>query len=550
MPRVRSMVSSVLWMGRSQGIYSFLNAFKLFFITLFYSLLFKKLLILVINKFNDTIPKDNKNLYKEDKINNMKKRTKILATIGPSSDSLEVIEKLIRAGVNVFRLNFSHGSHDSHLKVLNHIRQAEKNSGLLVGVLQDISGPKIRVGKLEEPFHLKKDDTIEFVQDEILGKQLDKNSYISCINQPTILKQLKKDEHIYLYDGMIRTTVISVNDGSVKVRVENDGVLSSKKGVNFPNTRLGIDVLTTKDRIDMLWGIENGVDFMAISFVQDANDMIEARNILNAHNNKTQLFAKIEKFDAVENIDAILAVSDGIMVARGDLGIEVPYHEVPALQKMLISKANEASKPVITATQMLLSMTTKESATRAEISDIANAVLDGTDAVMLSEESAVGINPILAVETMVKTIQGAEKIYPFNKHNIFTISDATDSINSSAVKLCEDTDAWGILALTASGSSVKKLARYRPRRDIYAVTHSDKVARFLTICWGVVPAFMVQKNSLGQMMSEVMNQGLERNVLKLDKSYILTAGDPVGVAGSTNMIRILREREMLFFKSL
>lgn len=480
----------------------------------------------------------------------MKKKTKILATIGPASDSLEVIEKLIRAGVNVFRLNFSHGSYDSHLQVLNNIRQAEKNTGLLTGILQDISGPKIRIGKLEEDFKLKKDDTIEFFKEDILGKQIAKNHYITSINQPTILTQLQIDEQIYLYDGMIRTTVIDTSSQSIKVRVENDGTLSSKKGVNFPNTRLGIDVLTTKDRKDMLWGIENSVDFMAISFVQDANDMIEAKNIISQHNANIQLFAKIEKFDAVENIDAILKVSDGIMVARGDLGIEVPYFEVPALQKMLIQKANEASKAVITATQMLLSMTQKETATRAEISDIANAVIDGTDAVMLSEESAVGINPVLAVETMVNTIQGSEKIYPFNKHNKFRIDDATDSINAAAVKLCEDTDAWGLIALTASGSSVRKLSRYRPRRDIYAVTHDDKVARFLTICWGVIPAFMVKENSLGQMMSEVMNQGIERNVLKLNKSYILTAGDPVGVAGSTNMIRILREHEMLFFKSL
>ncbi len=480
----------------------------------------------------------------------MKKRTKILATIGPASDSLEVIENLIGAGVNVFRLNFSHGSHESHLEVLNNIRQAEKNTGLLTGVLQDISGPKIRVGKLEEPFELKKDDIVEFVQDEVIGRKIAENSYITCINQPTILKQLKVGEYIYLYDGMIRTTVIEVFDTGVKVRVENDGILSSRKGVNFPNTRLGIDVLTLKDREDMLWGIKNGVDFMAISFVQDANDMLEARKIIDTHNAKVELFAKIEKFDAVENIDAILEASDGIMVARGDLGIEVPFYEVPSLQKMLIQKANIASKPVITATQMLLSMTTKETATRAEISDIANAVLDGTDAVMLSEESAVGINPVLAVETMLKTIQGAEKMYPFNKYNDFKINDATDSINSSAVKLCEDIDSWGLIALTSSGSSVKKLARYRPRRDIYAVTHNAKVARFLTMCWGVVPAFMVKENSLGQMMSEVMNQGIERNVLKLDKSYILTAGDPVGVAGSTNMIRILREHEMMFFKSL
>jgi len=480
----------------------------------------------------------------------MKKRTKILATIGPASDSLEKITALMRAGVNVFRLNFSHSTHEFHYEVLSRIREAEKNTGIFVGVLQDISGPKIRVGKLEETFELKLDDTIEFVKEEILGVRVSQSEYKTCINQPQILEQLKLGDAVYLYDGMIRSEVVVLGESSVKVKILNDGQLTSKKGVNFPNTRLGIDVLTPKDREDILWGVENSVDFMAISFVQDAQDMINAREIVKQHGGRVQLFAKIEKFDAVENIDAILQESDGLMVARGDLGIEVPYYSVPSLQKMLITKANAASKPVITATQMLLSMTTQDRATRAEISDIANAVLDGTDVVMLSEESAVGHNPVLAVKTMVKAIQGAEKIYPFGKYNDFKLGDATDSINAAAVKLCSDVDAWGLICLTASGASVRKIARYRPRRDIYAVTHDEKVARFLTICWGVVPAFMVEKDSLGQVMSQVMKQGLARNVLKLDKSYILTAGDPVGIEGNTNTIRILREFEMQFFKSL
>jgi len=480
----------------------------------------------------------------------MKKKTKILATIGPASDSLCMIESLMRAGVNVFRLNFSHGSHEYHLNVLSRIREAEKNTGLFVGILQDISGPKIRVGKLQEPFELETGDIVEFVKDEILGVRVSENHYKTCINQPSILAQLNLGEHIYLYDGMIRTEVIEASENSLKVRVENSGKLSSRKGVNFPSTHLGIDVLTPKDREDMLWGIKNGVDFMAISFVQDAGDMKNARKIIIDNGGEVQLFAKIEKFDAVENIDEILEYSDGLMVARGDLGIEVPYYDVPSLQKMLIKKANEASKPVITATQMLLSMTKEVRATRAEISDIANAVIDGTDVVMLSEESAVGDNPILAVQTMVKAIQGAEKIYPFDKYDEFKSRDATDSINASAVRLCGEVDAWGLICLSASGASVRKISRYRPRRDIYAVTHNEKVARFLTICWGVVPAFMVEEGSLGQMMSSVMNEGLQRGVLKLEKSYILTAGDPVGVAGSTNMIRILREHEMMFFKDL
>ncbi|MDD2790110.1 MAG: pyruvate kinase [Sulfurimonas sp.] len=480
----------------------------------------------------------------------MKKRTKILATIGPASDSLENITALLRAGVNAFRLNFSHGTHEYHSEVLQKIRQAEKNTGLLVGVLQDISGPKIRIGKLEESFSLQRDDRLTFVKKEIVGYQKDANSYVASLSEPSILEQLKCGDYVYLYDGIIRTKVVDCSEDGVCVIVENSGLLSSKKGVNFPNTRLGIDVLTPKDKLDMLWGVQNDVDFMAISFVQEASDMLRARKIVSEYGGSVELYAKIEKFDAIENIDAILEASDGIMVARGDLGIEVPFYEVPSLQKMLISKANAASKPVITATQMLLSMTDKERATRAEISDIANAVLDGTDVVMLSEESAVGHNPVLAVETMVQTIQGAEKIYPFNKCSVYKLHDATDSINEAAVKLCEDVEAWGLICMTMTGASVKKIARYRPRRDIYGVAHNLKVARLLTLCWGVVPAFVVKEDSIGQMMSQVMEQGLERNVLKRDKSYILTAGDPSGVAGSTNMIRILRESEMEFFKSL
>lgn len=480
----------------------------------------------------------------------MKKRTKILATIGPASDSLEMIKKLMKAGVNVFRLNFSHGSHEYHYDVLQRIRQAEKEQCIFVGVLQDISGPKIRVGHLDETFVLNSGDVVEFVKEDIVGSKVTEGYYKTCINQPEILSQIKEGEFIYLYDGIIRTEVFETSPNSVKVRVQNHGELSSKKGVNFPNTRLGIDVITPKDKEDMLWGIKNGVDFMAISFVQDANDMINAREIINSHDGRVQLFAKIEKFDAVENIDAILKESDGIMVARGDLGIEVPFYEVPGLQKMLIKKANELSKPVITATQMLLSMTTHETATRAEISDVANAVLDGTDAVMLSEESAMGDNPVLVVETMMQTIRGAEKFYPYNKFSTFQITDATDSINEAAVRLCEDIDSWGMISLSHSGTAVKKLSRYRPRRDIYAVVHDEKVARFLTICWGVVPAFLVEEGSLGQMMSAVMKDGIKKKILHLDRSYILTAGDPVGLEGTTNMIRILREYEMKFFASL
>jgi len=479
----------------------------------------------------------------------MKKRTKILATVGPASDSLEQLEALIRAGVNVFRMNFSHGTHEYHTEVLKRIRQAMQNTGLIVGVLQDISGPKVRVGKLEESFQLKNGDRLEFVKEEIVGRQLDETYYQLCINQGEILSKMKAGEFIYLYDGNIRAKVESVGEKVIAV-VQNSGKLSSNKGVNFPNTRIGIDVLTPKDRKDMLWGIENEVDFMAISFVQNAGDMESARRIVQENGGYQQLFAKIEKFDAVENIDEILRVSDGIMVARGDLGIEVPYYEVPAIQKRVIRKANEASKPVITATQMLLSMTESETATRAEISDVANAVLDGTDVVMLSEESAVGHNPVLAVETMVNTIREIEKIYPFDKFEQFAMQDEMDVIDESAVLLASRLKANALLAFTTSGQSAKKLARYRPRKTILAIMHDERVARSLTIVWGVAPAFLVSRDKLEKMLSDVVKHGLDSRVLKREGCYILTAGDPVGVPGTTNNIRILRSPEMNYFNGL
>ncbi len=477
----------------------------------------------------------------------MKKRTKILATIGPASDSLEQITALMRAGVNVFRLNFSHGTHEYHLAVLNRIREAIKSTGLITGILQDISGPKVRVGMLKEDFNLKRGDSIDFVKETIEGYKVSDGAYKVSINENRILDQLEVGDAIYMCDGIIHATVSAIDEESVGVIVQNDGKLSSRKGVNFPNTHLGIDVITPKDAKDILWGVENDVDFMAISFVQSAKDMETARAIVAKHGGSTQLFAKIEKFDAIENIDAILEASDGIMVARGDLGIEIPYYRVPAMQKMLIQKANNKNKPVITATQMLLSMTTHETATRAEISDVANAVFDGTDAVMLSEESAVGHNPVLAVETMVNTIKAAEEDYPFHKFSHFDMSDAGDNIDESAVRLSHSIDTSGIIAMTASGASAKKIARYRPSRDIYAVTHDRKSAQSLTIVWGVVPAFSVKKEGLSHIIAEVMKEGRRRELFDKNSSYILTAGDPVGAPGSTNLIRVIRGDEKDFF---
>lgn len=471
------------------------------------------------------------------------RKTKILATVGPASDKLETLEQLIEAGVNVFRMNFSHGTHEYHSEVITKIRQASVNVGKKVGILQDICGPKIRVGTLKEDFLLKEGDTLFFHREILEGYQENEKAYHVCINQPDILGMLKVDEYIYLYDGRIRAKVVKI-DGIIETIVENDGKLSSNKGVNFPNTKININVITEKDKKDLLWGVENDVDFVAVSFVQTSKDMLEVREITQKAGGKSQLFAKIEKFDAVDNIDDIIEASDGIMVARGDLGIEVPYYKVPSIQKELITKANAASKPVITATQMLLSMAESETATRAEISDVANAVLDGTDAVMLSEESAVGKNPVMAVKTMSATILETEKMYPYHKFDMFDFLDETDIIVSSTARLAYRLQAKALFSLTGSGKSAKKLARYRPKKPVYAVTHDEKVARSLTIAWGVQPVMSVRKNHLNMMLAEVMKKAKALNLIDLDSTYVCTAGYPAGVEGSTNFIRILKRTEM------
>ncbi|EOY2894575.1 pyruvate kinase [Campylobacter jejuni] len=478
----------------------------------------------------------------------MLKKTKIVATVGPASEKEEILRQMIINGVNVFRLNFSHGTHEYHKKNLDTIRKVAKELHIRIGILQDISGPKIRTGELKEPFELKKGDRLDFYRETILGEKIAQNHYKISINQKSILDMLKIDEYIYLYDGSIRAKVVNIDDQKIETIIENDGFLNSNKGINFPNTKINIDVITQKDKNDLLWGIKNEVDFLAISFVQNAHDIDEVREILAQNNAKISIFAKIEKFDAVENIDEIIKSSDGIMVARGDLGIEVPYYKVPNIQKEIIQKANNASKPVITATQMLFSLVKSKTATRAEISDVANAVLDGTDAVMLSEESAVGIDPANAVDIMCQTIIETEKRYPYNKFNDFNDLDNTDKIMRSSAHLATDLNADAIFSLTSSGKSAIKIARYRPNIEIIAVGHSEKTLNSLSIVWGVNPAILVNKsNELTELLKDSVRSSVEKGFMDEDKCYLLTAGFPTGVEGTSNLIRILNKEQIAYY---
>ena len=477
----------------------------------------------------------------------MKKRTKILATIGPASNSSIMIEQLIKAGTNLFRLNFSHGSHAEHLKTLQKIRTISKKLCTTIGIMQDISGPKVRIGDIERRFELKKGDTLAFVSEEIIGYQTSENAYVVSINYPYILDRIKVGEYIYLYDGSIRAKVISTED-QVKVVIENDGILSSKKGVNFPNTEIGIDILTQKDREDIAWGVEHKVDLFAISFVQNADDIKNVRELLKGYEGK--VIAKIEKFDAIAHIDAILKVSDGLMVARGDLGIEVPYYEVPTLQKMLIRKANEHAKPIITATQMLLSMTKNRMATRAEVSDVANAVLDGTDVVMLSEESAIGDDPVHVVKTMDSIIRQTEEIYPYRRKEIWKAYDQHDIIERSVVNIADKLCATGILSLTSSGWSTVKISRFRPKTKVYAFAHKRRLLNQLSSLWGIEPIAKIPVLPPSKMIQAMLVELDKAGKLDKEGLYITTIGYPAGVPGSTNTIKILNASEIKHYLKL
>jgi len=477
----------------------------------------------------------------------MNKRTKILATVGPASDTVEIIESLISAGANMFRLNFSHGSHEYHSNTIKNIRTAMKNLDTTVGILQDISGPKVRIGDLKEPFVLDKHDEIRFVKEEILGRKEQENKYVVSLNYPDLLDKVKEGEFIYLYDGIIRAKVIKTGL-EVIARVENSGTLGSRKGINFPNTKIDINVITKKDEKDIAWGVENKVDYFAISFVQNKHDMIKAKSLLNGYNGK--LIAKIEKFDAVENIDEIIDHSDGLMVARGDLGIEVPYYDVPTIQKKLIKKANLASKPVITATQMLLSMTNNERATRAEISDVANAVLDGTDAVMLSEESAVGDDPRNVVESMSNIISKTEEIYDYVKQYDMNYLDHFDVIQATATRLADDINAKGILALTSSGKSAIRMSRYRPKTPILTFAHKKSVLNALNMGWGIVPIATIKEAQASKMFQKMLKALDKKGLLDKKGPYVATVGYPVGMPGSTNTIKILNEDEIEYYLNL
>lgn len=473
------------------------------------------------------------------------RKTKIVATLGPSTDSEEMIEKLILAGVNVFRFNFSHSTHEYHAANLAKVRKISDKLDAPIAVLQDISGPKIRVGEINGVMELDVDDTLSFYEKEGFD---DKHGV--TINHPNILPSLKKGDLIYLADGSIRCEVTQNESGVVRTKVLVGGDLTSKKGVNFPNASLPISAITEKDIRDIEFGVKNGVDMMAISFVKSKEDIEEAKRIVAKFGGDCPVFAKIEKAEAVENLSSIVETADGLMVARGDLGVELGLPRVPIAQKKIIRAANRKGITVITATQMLTSMIDSPFPTRAEVSDIANAVLDGTDAVMLSDETTIGKYPIEAIKVLNEAISETETIYPFYR-NLDKIHIPSDAIAVAANRMAEDMEPNALIVFTRTGGSAKSVAKYRPKPDIMVSVHCKNTYRRLAIVWGVRPVFVLDEHeSTDRMICEFTIKALENGVLREDGTYIVTVGYPTGLEGTTNLIRIMRQSDIEHAKNI
>ena len=469
-------------------------------------------------------------------------RTKIVATIGPASNSPARLEALIRAGMNVARLNFSHGTPAEHGEVIRLIRRLAEQSGRPVAILQDLAGFKIRIGTIAAgTVRLKPGGSFTLTTRDIPG-----DASGASISYPGLPKIVQPGDTLLLSDGALELEVREKSDTDIRCRVVIGGPLSSHKGINLPARRIDAAALTEKDQADLAFGIEQGVDYIGLSFVRGADDVAAAKRLIAARGADTPLIAKIERQEALENIDAIVAAVDGIMVARGDLGVEIPLQKVPLMQKMLIDKANRAGKPVITATHMLRSMVSNRRPTRAEVADVANAILDGTDAIMLSEETAVGEYPIEAVEMMVRIAEDVETGFPFESWPRRFQSDSArpvaEAVAHAACQLAEDIDAAGIVTCTRSGSTARLVAKHRTRRPIFALTPDPQTLRRLALIWGVIPLRSERMENTDAMIDSAIRTVADTDLLSRPGTVVLTAGIPTATPGGTSLIRVAKLR--------
>ena len=471
---------------------------------------------------------------------NVRRRAKIICTLGPSSSTYEKISALSQAGMDVARLNFSHGTHDSHQNLIKIIRQVAEESGKPITILQDLQGPKIRIDTFESGFiDLKPGDMFT-----LTTRKVDGNRNIVSVSYPTFARDVQVRSIVLLDDGLIKLKVEKINGKDVQCRVIFGGRLSDHKGMNLPGNFLSVDALTEKDKADLQFGIENKVDYIALSFVQKPDDIIQIKKIITKAGSDIPVVAKIEKPQAVDLIDKITDVADVIMVARGDLGVELSAEEVPPIQKQIISLCNRKGVPVITATQMLESMIYNPRPTRAEASDVANAIIDGSDAVMLSAETASGKFPIGSVQTMHRIVNLVEQKFPSPKiHSYITnlndVCETSETIGFSACQVADIVDAVMIICLTQTGSTARMIARFRPRQPFVAITHTYKTLQRLNLVWGVIPYFIKEFNdNFEDAIIDILQIIKEKKVAKKGDKIIITAGLPFHLKRGTNMLRI------------
>lgn len=472
------------------------------------------------------------------------KRTKIVCTLGPTSDKVPVIKKLIKAGLNVARLNFSHNVHEYHGQVMKNIRTAAKALKTNVAILQDLQGPRIRLGKLpEKGIAIKRGDKVVLTTEKYTSPKKISVTYAE------MHKDMKPGERILIADGLFELKVLSVKGRDMHCEVVNGGTLTSNKGMNLPDTKVTVPAISEKDKEDLVFGVKSGVDFVALSFVRSAADVHALRKLIEKAEKSLgikkdvsiKIIVKVERREAVENIEGIIEAADGIMVARGDLGIELPAEDVPLIQKAIIDKCLKAAKPVIVATQMLESMVNNPRPTRAEVSDIANAVIDHADAVMLSGETANGKFPVEAVTYMRKTIEAVEasaydNLVVKNKTEAFK---AVDEAMSKAAKLIADeTSAELIFCATMTGRTARFISRYRPERTIFAATENERVLRQLCLTWGVYPFILSESKTFEQLVTKGRNYLLKNKFVKKGNEIIVIGGIPVRKPGMMNVVEV------------
>lgn len=475
---------------------------------------------------------------------NIQRRTKIVATLGPGSNNPETIGQLIEAGVNVFRLNFSHGTKELHKSNIDHIRQVSQRLKRPIGVLQDLQGPKIRIATFKEgKVELKAGDSLSLTCDD--DAPGDKKRV--GVTYKNLYNDVRSGDTLLLDDGRLALKVKAVKGQTIETTVTLGGVLSNNKGINIPGADLSIPALTDKDVEDLLYGAELDVDWVAMSFVRSRDDLLLARHYLARAGSRAKLMAKIEKPSAVSRFEEILGEVDGVMVARGDLGVEMAPEQVPLIQKRLIRACVEAGKPVVTATQMLESMISNPTPTRAEASDVANAIYDGTDAVMLSAETAVGQYPVEAVQMMNRIALSVESDPEYQtsmrEHYPSPRDTTADAISLSACQIAHNLSAQVIVTFTSSGTTAQRVSRNRPAAPILALTPSELAFRQLTVAWGVIPYFTDDISSTDQMVDVASRAITKSKLTEPGARYVITAGVPFGMRGTTNLIRVERMRD-------